>query len=43
MEYRTFGRTGWNVAAIGFGAWGIGGNEWGPTDDKTCMQSLTGD
>ena len=40
MEYRTFGRTGWNVSAIGFGAWGIGGNEWGPTDDKTSLAAL---
>ena len=40
MEYRTFGRTGWNISAIGFGAWGIGGNEWGPTDDKTSLATL---
>src|SRR5437016_4515146 len=40
MEYRTFGRTGWNVSAIGFGAWGIGGGEWGPTDDKTSLATL---
>ncbi len=37
MEYRTFGRTGWQVSAIGFGAWGIGGDAWGPTDDKTSL------
>src|SRR6266550_346725 len=40
MEYRTFGRTGWNVSAIGFGAWGIGGDVWGPTDDKTSLATL---
>src|SRR5215472_11267873 len=40
MEYRTFGRTGWNVSAIGFGTWGIGGDAWGPTDDKTSLASL---
>src|SRR6266702_6491349 len=40
MEYRTFGRTGWNVSAIGFGAWGIGGDVWGPTDDKTSLTTL---
>src|SRR6266568_1413754 len=39
MEYRTFGRTGWNISAIGFGAWGIGG-DWGPTDDKTSLAAL---
>jgi aryl-alcohol dehydrogenase-like predicted oxidoreductase len=40
MEYRTFGRTGWQVSAIGFGAWGIGGDAWGPTDDKTSLATL---
>src|SRR5437588_3583291 len=40
MEYRTFGRTGWNVSTIGFGAWGIGGDAWGPTDDKTSLATL---
>ncbi len=40
MEYRTFGRTGWNVSAIGFGAWGIGGDVWGPTDDKISLATL---
>ena len=28
MLHRTFGKTGWSVPAIGFGAWGIGG-QWG--------------
>jgi aryl-alcohol dehydrogenase-like predicted oxidoreductase len=40
MQYRTFGRTGWEVSAIGFGAWGIGGDAWGPTDDKTSLATL---
>ncbi|HLZ81226.1 MAG TPA: aldo/keto reductase [Ktedonobacteraceae bacterium] len=40
MEYRTFGRTGWNLSVIGFGAWGIGGGDWGPTDDKASLAAL---
>jgi aryl-alcohol dehydrogenase-like predicted oxidoreductase len=40
MEYRTLGRTGWNISAIAFGAWGIGGTEWGPTDDKSSLAAL---
>ncbi len=40
MEYRTLGRTGWNISPIGFGAWGIGGRAWGPTDDKTSLAAL---
>src|SRR6266567_1865966 len=40
MEYRPFGRTGWNISPIGFGAWGIGGRAWGPTDDNTSLAAL---
>src|SRR2546421_11497274 len=40
MEYRAFGRTGWKISAIGFGAWGIGGDAWGTTDDKTSLAAL---
>jgi len=40
MEYRTLGRTGWQISAIGFGAWGIGGGDWGTTDDKTSLAAL---
>lgn len=40
MEYRALGRTGWKISAIGFGAWGIGGTEWGPTDDKISQAAL---
>lgn len=40
MEYRPLGRTGWNVSAIGFGAWAIGGTEWGTTDDRESVRAL---
>ena len=40
MEYRPLGRTGWNISTIGFGAWGIGGDAWGSTDDKTSLAAL---
>ena len=40
MEYRTLGSTGWNISVIGFGAWGIGGGDWGNTDDKTSLAAL---
>lgn len=39
MDYRPFGRTGWMVSAIGFGAWAIGGS-WGPTDDAASQAAL---
>ena len=40
MEYREFGRTGWNVSAIGFGASAIGGDAWGRTNDQESLATL---
>jgi aryl-alcohol dehydrogenase-like predicted oxidoreductase len=40
MNARTFGRTGWRVSEIGFGAWGIGGGAWGGADEEESMQAL---
>jgi aryl-alcohol dehydrogenase-like predicted oxidoreductase len=40
MEYRELGRTGWRISTISFGAWGIGGDVWGRTDDEESMRSL---
>ena len=40
MEYRELGRTGWRISAISFGAWAIGGDEWGPTDDQESLRAL---
>jgi len=40
MKTRTFGRTGWQVSEIGFGAWGIGGGQWGGADDTESMAAL---
>ncbi len=39
MEYRDFGRTGWKVTSIGFGAWAIGGT-WGPVEDEESYRTL---
>jgi aryl-alcohol dehydrogenase-like predicted oxidoreductase len=39
MRYRTFGRTGWQVSEIAFGAWQLGG-EWGPVDDDHSIRTL---
>jgi aryl-alcohol dehydrogenase-like predicted oxidoreductase len=40
MEYRELGRTGWRISAISFGAWGIGGDAWGSTDDRESLRAL---
>ncbi len=39
MRYREFGRTGWKVSEIGFGAWQIGG-QWGKVDDAASICTL---
>ncbi|HVJ41089.1 MAG TPA: aldo/keto reductase [Dongiaceae bacterium] len=39
MEKRTFGRPGWQVSAIGFGAWAIGGS-WGDVPERDAEAAL---
>ncbi|MFC0573606.1 aldo/keto reductase [Paraburkholderia solisilvae] len=39
MHHRRFGRTGWDVSEIGFGAWAIGG-AWGDVSDADARQAL---
>ena len=39
MQYREFGRTGWKVSAISFGAWAIGG-DWGHVSDEDALDAL---
>jgi aryl-alcohol dehydrogenase-like predicted oxidoreductase len=39
MLYRDFGKTGWQVSAIGMGTWNIG-NQWGELDDVTAWATV---
>jgi len=39
MNYRTFGRLGWKVSDIGFGAWAIGGS-WGEQAEEDSVRAL---
>jgi aryl-alcohol dehydrogenase-like predicted oxidoreductase len=39
MNYRSFGRTGWQVSEIGFGAWAIG-SDWGHISDEEALGAL---
>lgn len=39
MHYRKFGRTGWDVSEISFGAWQLGG-QWGSVDDEESIAAL---
>lgn len=38
MEYRSFGRTGWQVSEIGYGMWGMAG--WSGSEDAESLESL---
>jgi aryl-alcohol dehydrogenase-like predicted oxidoreductase len=40
VRYRKLGRTGIEVSEIGYGAWGIGGSQWGGADDDESVQAL---
>lgn len=39
MKYREFGRTGWQVSEVSFGAWAIGAS-WGPVDDSDSIAAM---
>lgn len=38
MNYRTFGRTGWEVSEIGYGMWGLAG--WTGSDKQEVLRAL---
>ncbi len=40
MQTTILGKTGLRVSTIGFGAWAIGGTNWGPTDDAISKAAL---
>src|SRR5690606_32850175 len=39
MQYRSLGRTGFQVSTVSFGAWAIGGT-WGNVDDAESLRAL---
>ena len=40
MEFRPFGTTGIEVSEVGFGAWAIGGDAWGPVEDADSLAAI---
>ena len=38
MQYRRFGRTGWQVSEVGYGMWGMGG--WTGSDDAESLEAI---
>ena len=39
MNYRTLGKTNWQISEVGFGAWAIGGS-WGEVKDEESLAAL---
>ncbi|MBM4436448.1 MAG: aldo/keto reductase [Actinobacteria bacterium] len=39
MRYRTFGKTGWQVSAIGMGCWALSG-QWGPVEEPQAIATV---
>ncbi len=40
MQYREFGKTGWNVSEVGLGTWALGSDAWGDVDEKQALEVL---
>ncbi len=40
MKHTQLGKRGPKVSTVGFGAWAIGGMNWGPTDDEVSVRAL---
>ncbi|MBI5197905.1 MAG: aldo/keto reductase [Nitrospirae bacterium] len=40
MQRRTLGRTGIRISEIGLGGWSIGGDSYGPTDDRESIAAI---
>jgi aryl-alcohol dehydrogenase-like predicted oxidoreductase len=39
VKYRQFGRIGWNISEVSFGAWAVGG-AWGEVDDEQSIAAM---
>ncbi len=40
MQYTQLGKRGPTISTVGFGAWAIGGMNWGKTDDEVSLNAL---
>jgi aryl-alcohol dehydrogenase-like predicted oxidoreductase len=40
IHTRTLGRTGWPVTEVGYGAWGLGGNQWRGHKEEDAVTAL---
>lgn len=37
MQYRRLGKTGLRVPEVSIGLWAVGGDAWGPVEDRACI------
>src|SRR5919199_2731667 len=40
MKYRTLGKTGLRVSEVSLGLWAIGGDAWGPVEDRDSLDAI---
>ena len=40
MKYRRLGKTNLQVSEIGLGLWAVGGDDWGPVDDRDSLAAI---
>lgn len=40
LSTRRLGKTGFDVSVISLGLWAVGGDEWGPTEDKQSLDTI---
>jgi len=40
IETRVLGKSGIQVTRMGIGLWAVGGDEWGPTDDRDSLEAI---
>lgn len=40
MQYRSLGRTRLQVSAVSIGLWAVGGDAWGPVEDRDSLAAI---
>jgi myo-inositol catabolism protein IolS len=40
MQYPTLGKTGLPVPAVSIGLWAVGGDAWGPVEDRASLAAI---
>ena len=40
MQYRTLGKTGLRVSEVSIGLWAVGGDAWGPVEDRDSLAAI---